>query len=173
MSATPKRARRSKPQASRRPPTDLFKHHATPPSPLHEAMQKAARLAGWIPPWDREEQGAAGGKTGGFYRRVLPTWRRDIVKVVHGRLKPAYQNQPYSETSINAFIEGYHNYLAECCKGNPGSKGGDDFASHLPGLIFKLHPTHQQALKSVGRETLLNDLKAVGIRSKLVKRRPG
>jgi hypothetical protein len=117
--------------------------------------------------------GKIGGETGGFVRRMIPDRRRDIVKVVHARLKPTYRYQPYSDASIDAFIEEYDNYLAECCKGDRLIEGGDGFASHLPGLIFNLHPTHQQALKKVGRETLIKDMKAIGIRSKRVKHRSG
>ena len=38
------------------PPKDLFKRYATPPTPLHDAVQRWARKEGWIPPWDHEEQ---------------------------------------------------------------------------------------------------------------------
>jgi hypothetical protein len=177
MSETPKdKPRPPSLRLTKAPLTEWFRRYATP-SPFHKAVQQAARRAGWTPPWDREEQqrtqGAAGGKTGGVVRRWLPDRRRDIVKVVHARLKPRHQYQPYSDESIDAFIEEYRNYLAGCCKGNLLTEGGDDFTSYLPELIFELPQSHQQALMKVGREALIKDMKALGIRSKRRKQRAG
>jgi hypothetical protein len=38
---------------------EFFRWYAILPTPLHEALQKAAKQEGWTPPWDREEEVAA------------------------------------------------------------------------------------------------------------------
>ena len=86
---------------------DLFRCYAIP-SPLHKAVQEAARQEGWTPPWDRdgrheEHRKKRAGKTSGLVRGWRADLRRTLVQAAHRQLKPtAYQRQPYSEQSIDA-----------------------------------------------------------------------
>jgi hypothetical protein len=45
-----------KPKVTAHPFAKFFQSYGIPPTPLHEALQEAARQAGWTAPWDREEQ---------------------------------------------------------------------------------------------------------------------
>jgi hypothetical protein len=83
--------------------------------------------------------GTASGKKRKFYTDL----RRNFVKAAFGRLKKAYQGQPFSDHSIDALQEEYRNLF------------GDDANVLLKSLPFK-----------ASRETLIKDMKALGIRSK-------
>src|SRR5205807_239808 len=90
---------------------DLFQPYAIPPSPLHKAFQEAAMQAGWTLPSHAEK--SAAGKKSGVKRKGRAEIRRYFVKVAFGRLKPAYQMQPFSDHSINALGTEYRKLLAE------------------------------------------------------------
>jgi hypothetical protein len=157
---------------------DLFKWHAIPPSALHQAVQAAARRAGWIPPWNhkKEENRAAqksAGKTSGIKRSLRVKWRRTIVWEAHRRLRPAHRVNPYADESIKALIDKYRNLVEEGCKGNALAACADDFITVLPELLSALPQKDQGALRNVGREALLKDMKALGIRSKHLPQRSG
>jgi hypothetical protein len=127
--------------------SDLFRPYAIPPSPLHEAIQQAAEQAGWLPPLQRrqqEKQKVAAGKKSGAVRAQRQDLRRDFVKAAFDRLKPAHRSQPYSDHSIDALEKEYRSLLAE---------GGD------PDLLMSAAPF------KASRETLIDDLKAIGVRS--------
>jgi hypothetical protein len=150
---------------------DLFSRYAIPPSPLHEAVQAAARQAGWAPPWDREEQHKEQqnkkkmmGKNSGLLRAWYVDLRRSLIPAARTQLKPTNILEPYAVGSIDALKKQYLELLAE--GGNNLTEGGDDFVSLIPSLLAELPKTHRQALTKVGRETLRKDLKAHGIRSK-------
>ena len=84
-------------------PKDLFKRYDTPPSRLHDAVQRLARQEGWRPPWAREEQQnqkTAAGKLSARVRRERADLRLALIQIVYKQLKPAYQNQPYSTMSM-------------------------------------------------------------------------
>jgi hypothetical protein len=131
------------------PWVDYFRPYGIPPSPLHEALQKAAMQAGWIPPWDHIEQQnekVTAGKQSGYVRANRAAIRRYFVKFAFGRLKPANQMQPYSGHSLNALEAEYRRLLAE--------DGGD------PDVLMSAAPF------KMDRQTLIKDLKALGIQSK-------
>ena len=102
------------------PPKDLFKRYATPPTPLHDAVQKWARKEGWTPPWDREEQQKeqqhqkkAAGKKSALARGERADLRRLIIQAAYARLNPAQKHQPYSNASIDALKEEYLSLLGK------------------------------------------------------------
>jgi hypothetical protein len=155
---------------------DLFRWHAIQPSPFHQAVQDAARQEGWTPPWDREEQRAkkkVAGKISGIKRGLRTEWRRTIIGEAYSRLKPRHRVNPYAEESVNALIGEYRNLVEEGCKGNLLAPRADDFISFLPELLSALSQKDQQGLQNVGREALLKDMKALGIRSKRQQQRSG
>jgi len=133
---------------------DLFQRFAIPPSPLHEAIQKSARKQGWTAPWDAEDQQREkAGKRSGVMRKGRAEVRRHFVKTAFEKLKAPYRMQPFSDHSIDALTIAYRKLLAE---------DGFDPGSLMEAAPFK-----------ASRETLINDLKALGIRSKLRVRRSG
>jgi hypothetical protein len=95
------------------PPKDLFKRHATPPTPLHDAVQKWAKKEGWSPPWDGEEQKKAAGKKSGIVRKTRAKLRLSIIHAAYSRLKPTYKSQPFSSESIDALEEEYLSLLGK------------------------------------------------------------
>ena len=148
-----KRRRNARPAQGGEPSTstfwvELFRPYR--PSPLSDALQNAAMQAGWVPPWDREEQQnekVTSGKQSGFIRAGRAEIRRYFVKVAFGRLKPANQIQPYSDYSLDALEVEYRRLLAE--------------DGHDPDQLMSAAPF------KADRETLTKDLKRLGIRSKL------
>jgi hypothetical protein len=156
---------------------DLFKSTSRS-SPLQKATQAAARQAGWTPPWDVGEKRnhatqSTAGLLSGLTRGLLRDWRRTIVLEAHKRLKLQYRVNPYADAPITALIDEYHHLVIEGCKGNRLARPGDDFISYLPALLSDLPTSRQEALKNVGRDTLIKDMKALGIRSKRRKPRIG
>src|SRR3954469_16206220 len=84
---------------------DLFQWYSLPPTHLHHDLQLAAREAGWVPPWDVEdqhEQKKVAGNKSAQSRAGRAALRRSLVRHAHERLKPAYRKQPYSSSSIDA-----------------------------------------------------------------------
>ncbi len=95
---------------------DLFLPYGIPPSPLHCAVQEAARQAGWTPPLYGEQleaEKSAAGKQSGAARKARAEIRRFFVKTAFDRLKPGYRMQPFSDYSIDALEEEYRGLLAE------------------------------------------------------------
>jgi hypothetical protein len=134
---------------------DLFQQYAIPPSPLHEALQQAAIEAGWIPPWDREEQRAQktlAGKRSGLRRGGLAEMRRSLVQVARKRLSRVARNHPYAGSSVDALEEAFQNLLTE------GPNGRDVVIS---AMLEALSDADLRRLKQTGRETLIKDLKAL------------
>jgi hypothetical protein len=170
-------------------PKDLFQRYVTPPSRLHNAVQSLARQEGWIPPWDREEQQSqkkAAGKKSGIIRESRTNLRRYIVGAAHWGLMPAYRNQPYSTTSIGVLREDYlkilhyepNNSLDVMClqlakKQNPSGDPVFRFCLSLLIQMPKLPENDRQMLEKISKETLIKDLKAIGVRSKRSKKRSG
>ncbi len=171
------------------PPKDLFKRYATPPTRLHDAVQGRAREAGWTAPWDREEQQKTAGKKSGRLRAERAEIRRIFVKAAFKGLKPSYQMQPFSNDSIKALQEEYLNLLKLLVKDHDGS----DLlmaATLFVEKTFAGQPAYQKQLLAeyrslvgplitgaapfkVDRDTLIKDLKALGIRSKRRLQRSG
>jgi hypothetical protein len=146
---------------------EFFQWHAILPTPLHEALQEAAMKAGWTAPWDREEQKVqkkTAGKRSGAMRAGLAGMRRSLVNQAHMRLKPAYRLHPFSTHSIDALHIEYRQLLA------PGAK---NLGFLVPFILAALSENDRKVLSRVKRETLIKDLKVLGIRSKRQKQRSG
>jgi hypothetical protein len=140
---------------------------------MHEALQGAARKAGWLAPWDREDhevqkktevQKKAAGKKSAAIRGGLAALRRSFIGDARARLKPAYRAQPYSTQSIDALHREYRYLLTE---------GSYDVGSLGSLRLLALSEADRQQLLNVKRETLINDLKVLGIHSKRQQRRSG
>jgi hypothetical protein len=155
----------SKPRTPAYQFAEFFQWHAILPTPLHEALQEAAKQEGWIPPWDREEEDAAkqlkkrrAGKKSGTVRAARASLRLPFVKEAFGRLKPARRRQPFSGHSIDELQVKYREVVAE---------SGDPAAPYDADLLMLRAPF------KADRETLKNDLLLLGIRSERGKRRSG
>jgi hypothetical protein len=161
--APPKtRSRAKEPRTELR---DLFRRYAIPPSPLHEAVQEAALRAGWTPPSQAEKRAA--GKKSGVKRKGRAEIRRYFVKVAFERLKPvAYQMQPYSDDSIDALEVEYRQLLAESLAEAKPEASAERRAEDLRRLM-------SAAPFKADRETLIKDMKQLGIRSRRRKSRSG
>lgn len=133
-----------------KPLNELFRQYAIPPSPLHWAVQEAAKQEGWSPPWDREEQLAkkkAAGKHSALMRAGRANIRRHFVRVAFDLLPLKNRTEPFSVKSIRALEEAYRGLFTE----NP------DLLKSAP---FK-----------AGRETLIKDLKLLDIHNRPPTRR--
>jgi hypothetical protein len=123
-------------------------------TPLQAAIQAAAREAGWVPPWAmavQKSKSQMAGRASGMTRARRADTRRIFVKAAFEQLKPAaHRVQPYSDDSIDALRVKYRELLAE---------GGND-----PDLLMSAAPF------KASRETLINDMKKLGIRSKRRKK---
>jgi hypothetical protein len=93
----------SKPRTPAHQFAEYFQWHAILPTPLHHALQEAAKQQGWTPPWDSEEQAAAelrkrrtAGKKSGLVRAGRAALRLPFVKEAYDRLKPARRMEPFS-----------------------------------------------------------------------------
>lgn len=147
---------------------DLFRPYGIAPTPLHEAVQKAAIEAGWTAPWDRDEQEAAvaaeklkkrtAGKKSGLVRAVRAALRLPFVQEAYDRLKRAYQKEPFSELSMDELQVKYREVIAE---------SDDPAAPYDADLLMSAAPF------KADRDTLKKDLIRLGIRSKGGKRRSG
>src|SRR3954454_7001626 len=83
---------------------DLFAH-VIPPSPLHRAVQEAARQEGWSPFWEHKDQAAQGrraGKKSAAARGTLASLRRSLVHKIHEGLPALHHVYPYSNDAIDA-----------------------------------------------------------------------
>jgi hypothetical protein len=132
---------------------DLFRWYAIPPSPIHEAVQEAARQAGWTPPWDKEEQIAkkkAAGKKSGTSRVGLTQMRRSLLTAARTRLKPQHRKNPYANESIDALIDEYEKLF---------SKEIDSFDLLTSIMLKVLSEPDRCTLSQVSRETIWKDLK--------------
>jgi hypothetical protein len=177
-------------------PKDLFQRYTIPPSRLHGAVQGLARQEGGTPPWDHEEQHEeqqsqkkAAGKVSGLIRERRAKLRRSIVVVAHLGLKPAYRSQPYSTQSIDVLQEEYLKILRcepnnlldvaciKLCKEHSAlTPEGHCFFRFYVTLLIKLPklcPNERQILEKISKETLIKDLKLLGIRSKRSIQRSG
>ena len=210
-------------------PKDLFKRYDTPPSRLHEAVQRLARQEGWRPPWAREEQQSKkkeAGKLSARIRKERADLRLALIQIVYRQLKPAYQNQPYSTVSMELIRTEYlrvlhdedNNLLAVAIRkllkieDNDARRRRAEYLSKLLDegnkeaisklleeviskiqktealdarsqmLLFyvflqitldKLSPNDRKILAQVSDETLKNDFKQLGIRSRHKQKRSG
>ena len=146
---------------------EYFQWHAILPTRLHHALQEAAKQAGWVPPWDREDQEVQkkeAGKRSGAMRAGLAGIRLSLVRQAHLRLKPTYQAHPFSNDSIDALHKEYRQILA------PGAK---NLGVLVPLILAVLSENDREVLSKAKRGTLIVDLKMLGIRSKRPKRRVG
>ena len=141
------------------------------PSKLNNAIRGSQEKAGAI---------------SGIVRAKRTKLRRLIVLAAHIGLKPPYRSQPYSTESINTLCDEYLNILQ--CKPNnllevacremakePNCEHTWDFPLFLSTLIKLDHLPHndRHALEKISTETLVKDLKALGVRSKRRKKRSG
>jgi hypothetical protein len=140
---------------------DLFRPYGIKPTPLHEAVQEAARQAGWIAPWDRyaeQLKKKMAGKKSGLARAGRAGLRLPFVKEAFGRLKAAHRIQPFSEHSLDALQAKYREVIAE---------SDDPATSYDADLLMSAAPF------KADRDTLKKDLILLGIRSKRGTRRSG
>jgi hypothetical protein len=154
----------SKAKAPISPLAELFRPYAIPPTP---AVQEAARQEGWVPPWDREFpeiQKKEAGKRSGAMRAGLAGIRRSLVREAHALLGPTYRLHPFSIYSIEALRNEYLRLL------DPTAKNLGVVTSCM---LAALSDNDRQVLRKVKRETLIKDLKVLGIRSKPKKQRVG
>jgi hypothetical protein len=120
--------------------------------------------AGWTPPSDAEK--SAAGKKSGVKRKARDEIRRHFVKVAFGRLKPAYKSQPFSDHSIDALEVKYREFLTESlAEADPAGSA----ESHAEGLRRLMSAAPFKA----DRETLIKDMKQLGIRSRRRKQQSG
>jgi hypothetical protein len=137
---------------------EFFRWHAIQPTPLHEALQEAAKQEGWTPPWDAEERAAAAGKKSGKARANRANLRLPFVKEAFRRLKAAHRTQPFSENSMKELQEKYREVITE--SDDPATPNDAD-------LLMSAAPF------KANRDTLKNDLILLGIKSKCRTRRSG
>ena len=129
---------------------DLFRPYGIPPTPLHEAVQDAARQAGWIPPWDREQhqrQKKSAGKRSGRSRAGLASIRRSIVTVAHTRQASKYA--PYANASVDALEEEYHALLGDGAGENCTTlaKDKNDVCLLVPRILASCSTADREKLK--------------------------
>jgi hypothetical protein len=154
MASSPKTRSRAKPQPSTSL-VQLFRPYAIPPSSLHEALQDAAKQAGWLPPWGRKEQQSlkrAAGKRSGSRRAGRAQMRRSLINAARARLTPEQRRSPYSKASIDALEETYRNLLTE-------DPSDPDILISI--MLSALSETDKKFLRRASRETLKKDLKAI------------
>jgi hypothetical protein len=145
---------------------DLFKQYGIPPSPLHAVAQEAARQGGWVPPWHDELQKnkkIIAGKKSARSRAGRALIRQYLVEAAHLQLKPKYQRQPYSDEAIDALEIVYRRFLT----------ADDDHGVLVSCMLEALSKADRQALITMSRETLIKDLKVLGIRSRRSVQRSG
>jgi hypothetical protein len=146
---------------------DLFQPFGIAPSPMHEAIQNAAIEAGWVPPWEVEEQARQkkwAGKRSGISRRGLRDIRQFLVYYAFGQLDLKKQRKPYSNASLEALRSKYDYFLG---------KSPDDPDPILSGILSALTPADGKALKKASDDTLLADLKAIRQRNRALAQRFG
>jgi hypothetical protein len=132
---------------------ELFRPYR--PSSLSDALQNAAMQAGWIPPWDREEQRSKkseAGKRSGRSRAGLAQIRDSLINLARAQLTPEQRRSPYSEASIDALEEKYRNLL---------TKDVSDPDIVISVILSVLSEADRKSLKKASRETLKKDLKAI------------
>jgi hypothetical protein len=112
---------------------------------------------------DERSQHRNAGKKSGSVRSDRANVRRLIVKAAFSRLPPRYQMQPYSDEAIDALQE-------ECTKMPARIRFADDDDFDC---LFSLAMDGHNIQIQMPRETLLKDMKQLGIRSKLRTQRSG
>jgi hypothetical protein len=134
---------------------ELFRNYAIPPSWLHEAMQKAAREEGWVPPWDRKEQKSKNklaGRKSGLARWGRAEMRRSFLALARTQLSPEHRRAPYSNDAIATLEKNYRNLLR---------KKLDDANVLISSMLSVLTEADRKALKKASIDTLIKDLKAL------------
>jgi hypothetical protein len=138
---------------------DLFHLYAIPPSPLHEAVQEAARQEGWTPPWDHEEQHRqqqtqkkTAGRRSAIMRAGRAQIRVSLIELARGRLDPEHRYAPYSKPALDSLREEYCKLLTD---------GDNDPNVIIPLMLSALSETDRKFLKNISRETLKKDVKAI------------
>jgi hypothetical protein len=135
-----------------------------PPSPSQQVLWEAAKEAGWKPPWefkDQTQQKKKAGKKSGISRGGRMEIRRSLVYNAHTQLKPKYQRNPYSNTSLEALRRKYDHLL---------TRNADDpeLDPILSGILSALTPADRRALKKASDDTLIADLKAILRRNRAI-----
>jgi len=126
-----------------------------PPSPSQQVLWKAAKEAGWIPPWELEgqsEQKRKAGKRSGAIRAGRRDLRLFLVGHALRELSPKYQRNPYSNASLEALRKKYNDFA---------TRDVDDEDAIVAGILSALTPAERKALNKVSDDTLLADLKTV------------
>lgn len=132
---------------------DFFRCYAIPPSPLHKAIQEAAKKAGWMPPWENEEQRvkkSVAGKRSGASRAGLASLRQSFIKIARTRLKLNHRSHPFTNDAIAALREEYIKLLVD---------GGGHLIAEI--ILEKLPKVDLEKLKRISDDTLIKDLKVL------------
>jgi hypothetical protein len=134
----------------------------TPPSPLQQVFQQAAKEAGWIPPSElkgRSDQKRNAGLRSGVSRSGRKEIRLSLVWYALRQLSRKYQLNPYSNASLEALREKY-DYLL--------TKNAPDRDPILSGILSALTPADREALENASDDTLRADLKVIKRRSRAI-----
>lgn len=134
---------------------EFFRWYGIPPTPLHDALQIAARREGWVPPWEYEEQTSKrkeAGKTSGRRRQGRAGIRRSLVMLARTRMSAAHRRTPYSNAAFAA-LRAQYDYLL--------TQSADDPNAILSAILSALSPADLNFLKRISDETLMADLKAI------------
>ena len=118
------------------------------------------------------------GKSSGITRAKFAKLRQHSVLSAFERLKPKYQLQPFSEEALDALEEEFRRERQD--EDGVAKPGKSVLPPEQSDRLFKeaiyilLEGKHgTRSVFSASRETLIKDLKALGIRSKLRKQRSG
>jgi hypothetical protein len=134
-----------------------------PSSPMHAAVQEAAREAGWTPPWDREAQQLqkkSAGERSGRSRAGLTAIRRSLVLVARMLLKS--KHAPYASNSIDALEDQFQLLLDQGREENRAVAGGKPGVHLLvPHILGACSKADLQRLRSTSRDTMIKDLQHV------------
>jgi hypothetical protein len=122
------------------------------------------------------------GKASGIRRAKLAKVRRYYVLSAHEQLEPKYRNQPYSSEALDALEKEFHNptkdeFVYSITNAHELAEGGRRVgkarrpaSERLLAMLDDVVPIICEgiggSLRKVSRETLIKDLKALGIRSK-------
>jgi hypothetical protein len=119
------------------------------------------------------------GKASGIKRAKLVKVRRWFVLSAYEQLQPKHRNQPYSLESLDALENEFRNpttsgEFACDATGRRIGKAPGPWSERLEAMFYEITPFLPETLgsikKHVGRETLIKDLKALGIKSKRSKK---
>jgi hypothetical protein len=127
------------------------------------------------------------GKASGVRRAGLTRVRRFLVLSAFERLKPKHQTQPYSTESINALEDEFRSPQVfnlfpqvelllqdyEFVVNRKARVPSEKLMAMVDDALIHLLKNVPESVRQASRETLIDDLKELGIRSKMRKQRSG